>query len=163
MLITVIRRKTSMKSVVFCTSQRFKKELSEFILELKNLARERGLHPVILEPNFGEREERLGALGEKERLKDDSYRESVAGKVYDHLFRKVRVADVCFIFNKDGYLGANTNGELFAAAMSGKICYALHGKTLMGSYPHDLYEEPSSQKLIHEVVETPEELLKRLA
>jgi len=39
----------------------------------------------------------------------------------------------------------------------------LHDQTLMGHYPHDLYEEPSSRKLIHEVVPTPEELLKRLA
>jgi len=86
----------------------------------------------------------------------------VAGKVYDHLFRKVRVADVCFIFNKDGYLGVNTTGELFAAAMAGKLCYALHQQTLMGNYPDNLYEEPSARKLIHKVVAEPEELFKRL-
>ena len=153
-----------MKSVVFCTSVRFKKDLAGFIAELRKLATEKGLHPVILEPNFEERPMGFEQLHEKDRLiANANYRETVAGKVYDHLFRKVRVADVCFIFNKDGYLGANTNGELFAAAMAGKMCYALHPKTLMGSYPNDLYEEPSSHKLIHEVVETPEELLKRLA
>lgn len=152
-----------MKSVVFCSSVRFKKELAEFIGELKRLAAERGIHPVVLEPNFEDRSPNFEQLHEKDRLNESNYRETVAGKVYDHLFRKVRVADVCFIFNKNGYLGANTNGELFAAAMSGKMCYALHPQTLMGSYPHDLYEEPSSRKLIHEVVSTPEELLKRLA
>lgn len=141
---------------------RFKKELQGFIHSLELAAEKRGLHPVILEPNFEDRPEHIEQAHEKERLKDAHYRETVAGKVYDHLFRKVRVADVCFIFNKDGYLGANTNGELFAAAMSGKMCYALHPQTLMGSYPHDLYEEPSSRKLIHEVVSDPEELLKRL-
>ncbi|MBI2049258.1 MAG: hypothetical protein HYT29_02395 [Parcubacteria group bacterium] len=151
-----------MKSVVFCSSVRFKKELAEFIRELKKVSAERGLHPVVLEPNFEDRSPEIEQAHEKERLKDPLYKETVAGKVYDHLFRKVRVADVCFIFNKDGYLGANTNGELFAAAMSGKMCYALHPQTMMGSYPHDLYEEPSSHKLIHEVVSTPEELLKRL-
>ncbi|MBU6500287.1 MAG: hypothetical protein KGJ89_00415 [Patescibacteria group bacterium] len=152
-----------MKSVVFCSSVRFKKELGEFITQLKIVAAEKGLHPVILEPNFEDRSPNFEKLHEKDRLNEPNYRETVAGKVYDHLFRKVRVADVCFIFNKDGYLGVNTTGELFAAAMAGKMCYALNPKTLMGSYPNDLYEEPSSQKLIHEAVSTPEELLKRLA
>ncbi|MDO8537191.1 MAG: hypothetical protein Q7R94_03015 [bacterium] len=152
-----------MKSVVFCSSVRFKKELARFVSELKKLAADKGVHTVILEPNFEDRPAAFEQAHEKDRLNDESYRETVAGKVYDHLFRKVRVADVCFIFNKDGYLGANTNGELFAAAMSGKMCYALHPQTLMGSYPHDLYEEPSSRKLIHEIVSTPEELLKRLS
>ena len=152
-----------MKSVVFCCSQRFAKELKQFTNDLKKLANDRGHHLIILEPNFGEEEAKFSkSAHEKERLGDRHYRNAVAGKVYDHLFRKVRVADICFIFNKDGYLGVNTTGELFAAAMSGKICYALDGRTLMGHYPHDLYEEPSGQKLIHEVVSSPEELFKRL-
>lgn len=152
-----------MKSVVFCSSQRFNQDLKKFISDLRKVAAKKKQHLVILEPNFGELEARFNkSTQERDRLKDLSYREAVAGKVYDHLFRKVRVADVCFIFNKDGYLGVNTTGELFAAAMSGKICYALDQRTLMGHYPHDLYEEPSGQKLIHEVVSTPEELFKRL-
>lgn len=151
-----------MKSVVFCSSQRFKKDLEEFTSRLQQLAHERDAHLTILDPNFGEAEIKLGAMHEKERLKDQNYRAEVAGKVYDHLFRKVRVADVCFIFNKNGYIGANTSGELFAAAVLGKTIYALDDKTLMGHYPHDLYEEPSPRKLIHEVVSSPEELFKRL-
>lgn len=133
-----------------------------FIRELRALSGKQGLHPVVFDPEFEERPDNFENQHEKERMKSDSYRVAVAGKVYDHLFRKVRVADVCFIFNKDGYLGANTNGELFAAAALGKTIYALHPKTLMGHYPKDLYEEPSSRKLIHEIVETPKELLKRL-
>ena len=151
-----------MKSIVFCSSQRFKKEMNEFIFDLRKSAREHGAHLVIFDPEFEESHEPLNSLHEKDRMQDESYKNTVAGKVYDHLFRKVRVADVCFVFNKDGYLGANTNGELFAAAALGKTIYALHEKTLMGHYPHDLYEEPSSRKLIHEVVSTPEELWKRL-
>lgn len=152
-----------MKSVVFCSSQRFKKELADFIDELRTHAEERGLHLVIFDPEFEDRPDHFRMRSEKDRLVDPQYRNSVASRVYDHLFRKVRVADVCFIFNKDGYLGANTNGELFAAAALGKMIYALHDKTMMGNYPHDLYEEPSSRKLIHEVVSAPEELLRRLA
>lgn len=151
-----------MKSIVFCSSQRFRRDLEEFIRRMRELAQKRELHLVIFDPEFEERPHNFQNQHEKDRLKDESYRLTVAGRVYDHLFRKVRVADVCFIFNKDGYLGANTNGELFAAAALGKTIYALHFQTLMGNYPHELYEEPSSKKLIHEVVETPEELLKRL-
>lgn len=152
-----------MKSVVFCTSQRFSEELKEFIYKLRKVAAAKKLHLVILEPNFGELEKKFAKHShEKDRLQDAEYRAEIGGKVYDHLFRKVRVADVCFVFNKDGYMGVNTTGELFAAAMAGKICYALDQRTLMGSYPRDLYEEPSSRKLIHEVISSPEELLKRL-
>ncbi|MEK7520459.1 MAG: hypothetical protein AAB560_00020 [Patescibacteria group bacterium] len=151
-----------MKSVVFCSSQRFKKEMNDFIAEVRRSAGKMGVHPVIFDPEFEDRPDNLHLKPEKERMSDYSYRTSVAGRVYDHLFRKVRVADVCFVFNKDGYLGANTNGELFAAAALGKTIYALHDKTMMGHYPDELYEEPSSRKLVHEIVSTPEELLKRL-
>lgn len=151
-----------MKSVVFCSSQRFKKDMEDFIDRLRAHATAKDMHLVIFEPNFDELTDNLHLKSEEERMKNAAYRDSVAGKVYDHLFRKVRVADVCFIFNKDGYLGANTNGELFAAAALGKTIYALSEATLMGKYPHALYEEPSSRKLIHEIVETPEALLRRL-
>lgn len=151
-----------MKSVVFCSSQRFRKDMEEFIFRLRALAAQKDLHPTVFDPEFEGNQEHFEHQHERDRLKDEQYRATVGGKVYDHLFRKVRVADVCFVFNKDGYLGANTNGELFAAAALGKTIYALHPRTLMGNYPHDLYEEPSSRKLIHEIVETPEELLKRL-
>ncbi len=149
--------------MVFCSSQRFSKELKQFIAELRQVAEKKGQHLIVLDPNFGDLEDKFKKTAhEKDRLQNPIYRAEVASKVYDHLFRKVRVADVCFIFNKDGYLGVNTTGELFAAAMAGKLCYALEHKTLMGHYPHDLYEEPSARKLIHEVITTPEELLKRL-
>lgn len=152
-----------MKSVVFCTSQRFKKDMEEFIAELKRLAKERNAHVTVLEPNFEERPQGFLDLHEKDRLQDPMYKATIAGMVYDHLFRKVRVADVCYIFNKNGYLGVNTSGELFAAAALGKTIYALDERILMGNYPHDLYEEPSPRKLIHEVVPNAEELLSRLA
>lgn len=151
-----------MKTVVFCSSQRFKKDMEDFVAELKRLAREKDVHPVVFEPNFEDRPMEFLSRHEKDRLIDPMYKTTIAGMVYDHLFRKVRVADVCFIFNKNGYLGVNTSGELFAAAALGKTIYALDSRILMGHYPHDLYEEPSPLKLIHEVVSTPEELLKRL-
>lgn len=151
-----------MKSIVFCSSQRFKRELAEFVTELKRLANERDLHLTVLEPNFENSESHLSHLPERERMRDNGYRITVAGKVYDHLFRKVKVADICFIFNKNGYIGANTNGELFAAAIAGKLIYSLENEMKMGEYPDKLYEEASSKKLVHEVVNTPKNLLNRL-
>ncbi len=151
-----------MKSIVFCSSQRFKDELNIFITDLKKIAKDKVGHIVIFDPEFEDNNDNFHLAHEKDRVKNEIYRNTVAGRVYDHLFRKVAVADTCFIFNKDGYLGANTNGELFAAAALGKHIYALHEKTLMGNYPSDLYEEPSSRKLIHEIVKTPEDLLSRL-
>lgn len=151
-----------MKSVAFCASQRFKKEMEQFIEELRSFAKKKNAHLIVFEPNFEDRPKEFLIQHEKDRLRDPMYQATVAGKVYDHLFRKVRVADVCFVFNKDGYLGVNTSGELFAASVLGKTIYAFDERTLMGHYPHDLYEEPSVRKLIHEVVATPKELLKRL-
>jgi len=151
-----------MKSVVFCSSQRFRKDLMAFITRLKAEAKKQKLHLVVFQPEFEERSHEFENASEKERLKDPHYTATVAGKIYDHLFRKVKVADVCYVFNKDGYLGANTTGELFAAAITGKICYSHHPQMLMGTYPYDLYEEPAAQHLIHEVIRTPAELLKRL-
>ncbi len=129
---------------------------------MKRLAGEQNLYVSVLEPNFEEKPQEFLDRHEKDRLRDDLYRATIAGMVYDHLFRKVRVADVCFIFNKNGYVGVNTSGELFAAAALGKTIYALDDRILMGHYPHNLYDEPSPKKLIHEVVSRPEELLKRL-
>lgn len=151
-----------MKSIVFCSSQRFAKDLHGFMERLHELAKAKGVRLTILHPEFSMDMHKLHHLPEKERLNDPMYKAEIAGKVYDHLFRKVRTADICFIYNKDGYLGVNVAGELFAAAVLGKMVYALDGKTLMGHYPHDLYEEPSAQKLIHETISTPEELFERL-
>ncbi|OGF61619.1 hypothetical protein A2662_03145 [Candidatus Giovannonibacteria bacterium RIFCSPHIGHO2_01_FULL_45_33] len=151
-----------MKSIVFCSSQRFAGDLHKFMDELHALAKEKGMRLTVLHPEFSMDMHKLHSLSEKERLQHPAYRAEVAGKVYDHLFRKVKVADVCFVYNKDGYLGVNVAGELFAAAVLGKMVYALDEKTLMGHYPHDLYEEPSARKLIHEVISTPADLLERL-
>src|SRR3989344_1303788 len=151
-----------MKSIVFCSSQRFASDLHKFMEELQGLAKEKGVRMTLLHPEFSLDQHKLHHLPEKERLMDPLYKAEVAGKVYDHLFRKVRPADICFIYNKDGYLGVNVAGVLFAAAILGKMVYALDDKTLMGHYPHDLYEEPSVRKLVHEVISTPEDLLERL-
>ncbi len=151
-----------MKSIVFCSSQRFKKDLDEFMARLVALAREHNMHFEVLHPEFEEREESFYQLSEHERMKDEAYARNVLSVVYDHLFRKVKVADICFVFNKNGYLGPNTIGELFAAAALGKVVYALDEKCLTGKYPDMLHAEPCCRGLIHRVVASPEELVKYL-
>jgi hypothetical protein len=154
-----------MKSIVFCSSQRFKKELEEFMAKLRASAHERNMDPVILSPEFefDDVPEGFYKLPEEERLKNKQYRQIIISKVYDHLFRKIRVADVCFIFNKDGYLGPNVIGELFTAAALGKMIYALDERCLVGRYPNELHEEPCCRGLVHQIISNPEELLKYLA
>jgi len=151
-----------MKSIVFCSSQRFKEDMEEFIDEYKRWALDKGKNPIIFDPEFEDMSEAFRNSSEEERMKDEYYKNSVAGRVYVHLFQKVRVADVCFIYNKDGYIGPNTIGELFAAAALGKIIYALEDKTMMGKYPNDLYEEPSARKLIHGIISDPYELYRKM-
>lgn len=154
-----------MKSVVFCASQRFKKELEEFIDHLKKAALLRQVNLVVLSPEFefDDVPDGFYLLPEHERLKNNQYRQIIMSKVYDHLFRKIKVADVCFIFNKDGYLGPNVIGELFTASALGKMIYSLEEKCVTGRYPDGLHEEPCCKGLIHQVVVTPEELINYLA
>ncbi len=150
-------------SIVFCSSQRFRKPLGDFIANFRQLLVNYGMFVEILEPEFENRPDSFTNLTEAERLKKDAtYRAGVAGAVFEHLCKKVFPARRCLIFNKDGYIGFNTGGELFAAFSLGKICYALDDRMLIGDYAAgNLHEEPSARKLIHAVVPTPEELIKR--
>ena len=162
---SVVSRLYKMKSIVFCASQRFKKELEEYIVQLKSLAHGHNINPVILSPEFefDDVPDDFYLLAEEDRLKNKQYRQIIITKVYDHLFRKIRVADTCFIFNKEGYMGPNVIGELFTAAALGKIIYSLDEKCLTGKYPDGLHEEPCCRGLIHQVISTPEELIRYLA
>ena len=93
---------------------------------------------------------------EKERLKSEMYREQVPAMVHAH-FERVRKADVCYIYNKNGYLGINTTLELGYAHGKGMIIYALEHEQ-----PYDAGGEICRDILFFEIVKTPEELVKRL-
>lgn len=154
--------KEPVKKIVFCSSQRFRPELISFIKKVKELIKENNLSFLILEPDFDELPTEFLNLPEKERLKNNEYRKKLIWDASNHLFRRVKIADIVFIFNKDGYVGVNTSGELFAAAVLGKKIYALEEKILMGRYPDDLYEEPFVSFLISAVTSTPEEFIERI-
>jgi nucleoside 2-deoxyribosyltransferase len=127
-----------MKSVVICGSRRFKEEALEFGRRLEELG------VVVHKPYFHSGQE------EWEHLSDDYKKFIILGLTHDH-FYKIKMADVIFVYNKDGYAGPSTTLEIGAAAALGKPIYALSKD-----------EELCRQVLIREVVLTPEELVKKL-
>ena len=126
-----------MKSVVICGSGRFKPEIREFARKLKELG------VVVYEPY-------LHPFKEWEGLPED-YRKFVAlGLTHDH-FYKIQMADVVFVYNKDGYAGNSTTLEIGYAVALGKPIYALMNDG-----------EICRHVLFREIVSSPEELTKKL-
>jgi len=140
-----------MKSVVICGSQRYKKEIREFVDKLHDLG-----VPIVFHPNFERQREAMLAKDEKDRLKSKSYREKVPAMVHEH-FDRIRKADICYIYNKEGYLGVNTTLELGFAHGENMIIYALEPES-----PIEFGGEICRDILFSEIVEAPEDLVKRL-
>lgn len=154
--------KEPIKRIVFCSSQRFRKEMLQFIQKLKALIQESKASFIILEPDFDEVSEDFLNMPEQERLQNENYRKQLIWDASNHLFSRVKKSDIAFIYNKNGYVGVNTSGELFAAAVLGKKIYALEEKVMMGKYLNDLYEEPFVSFLISGVTPTPQEFFERI-
>lgn len=93
---------------------------------------------------------------EKFRLRSKSYRDKVPAMVHQH-FDRLRKADICFVYNKDGYLGVNTTLEIGFAHGKNMIIYALEPER-EGRQGGEICRDI----LFTEIVETPEELVKRL-
>ncbi len=107
-----------MRSIVICSSMRFRGDLKSFSRKLRSFR-----VGIILEPDFRRLSGDTIKKEEAERLKEEKYRESIPGFVLSHLWKKIAPADVVYIYNKDGYIGHNTLGELFFAAGKEKfIC-----------------------------------------
>lgn len=137
-----------MKTFVICSSQKHREPLNEFIAKLRKLGVRR-----ILEPDFTNLSDRTTQKEESERLQNQQYRSRVPGLVYQHLYQRIMPADVVFVFNKDGYIGHNTFGEIFFAAAHNKLIYTLEPKLLVHGE-----EEICVDVLIHGIVSTPGEL-----
>lgn len=100
-----------MKSVVICGSRRFKPEIRKFAADL------RGLGVVVFEPFLH------SGADEWDHLSED-YKKFVAlGLTHDHLY-KIKMADVVYVFNKDGYAGPSTTLEIGCSVALGKPIYA---------------------------------------
>lgn len=128
-----------MKSVVMCGSRRFKPEMREFAKRLKKLG------AVVYEPYHH------SGQNEWARLSDDYKKFIALGLTHDH-FYKIKVADVVFVYNKDGYVGNSTTLEIGCAAALGKPMYALSGDD----------KELCRHVLFRDIVSSPTELAKKL-
>jgi len=140
-----------MKSVVICGSQRYRDEIKKFAERLRKFG-----VPIVFEPNFERQREKLIRSEEKDRLKSKSYRDRVPAMVHEH-FDRIRKADVCYIYNKKGYLGINTTLELGFAHGKNMVIYALEPEK-----PVEHGGEICRDILFTEIVDKPEELVKRL-
>ena len=128
-----------MKTVCICGSRRFKKEIRKFEKELVKMG------VVVYSPYLHEGKDEWNNLSEQ-------YKKFTAlGLTHDH-FYKVKMADVVFIYNKNGYSGVSTTLELGYAVALGKPIYALSDKD----------KELCRLVLFREVIKTPKELIKKL-
>jgi len=126
-----------MKSVVICGSRRFKIEMRELTYALREN------NVVVYEPYlYDEPEDVRTQLDERER-------DYIAlGLTHDH-FYKIRMADVVYIYNSDGYLGNSTTMELGYAVAMNKPIYAFSG----------LDPERSRRVLYRAIISSAKELL----
>jgi hypothetical protein len=129
-----------MKSVVICGSSSFASEMREFAERLKNLG------AVVYEPHLYR-----ASGGVWNEIKESDRKYVALGLTHDH-FYKMRMADVIYIYNKDGYAGVSVNMEIGYAAALNKPIYVQEGNDA----------EPCRQVLFSAVVKTPEELIKFL-
>ena len=127
-----------MKSVVLCGSRRFKSEMFAFRDKLRDM----GI--TVYSPYLHSGQEEWTSLSE-------DYQKFIAlGLTHDHVY-KIKMADAVFIFNKDGYAGVSTTMEVGCALALGKPIYALEED-----------DELCRNVLYREIINTPEELVKRL-
>ncbi len=129
-----------MKSVVICGSSSFASEMREFAERLKNLG------VVVYEPHLYR-----ASGGVWSEIKESDRKYVALGLTHDH-FYKMRMADVIYIYNKDGYAGVSVNMEIGYAVALNKPIYVQEGNDA----------EPCRQVLFGAVVKTPEELIKFL-
>lgn len=129
-----------MKSVVICGSGKFAKEARAFGKALEKLGVE------VLMPHY------YGASGgDWKGLKDFDKPFVALGLTHDH-FYKIRMTDVVFIYNKDGYAGNSTTLEIGYAVGRDKPIYALSDKD----------EEICRLVLFRGVIKTPKDLARLL-
>lgn len=129
-----------MKSVVICSSARFAKEVREFAQKLRDLG------VVVYQPHLYR-----ASGGNWEAIADFDKKFVALGLTHDH-FQKIRMADVVFVYNQDGYVGNSTTLEIGYAKALDKPIYALINKD----------EEICRYILFSGFTSTPEELVKYL-
>ncbi len=128
-----------MRSVVICGSRRFKSEIIKFEAELTKAG------VVVYSPYLHE------GQNEWNKLPLQYKKFTALGLTHDH-FYKIKMADVVFVYNKNGYSGVSTTLEIGAAVAFGKPIYALSDKD----------EELCRLVLFRGFAKTPKQLIKFL-
>lgn len=129
-----------MKSVVVCGSKRYKDEIAEFCKELRELG------VLVFEPSIQQ------PIQESETFGSDYVTAKLfKGLTLEH-FDWIRKAEVCYVFNKDDYVGVSVTMEMAYASALGKPIIARSAKT----------GDPNRDSMIDMVTETPEQLAKML-
>ena len=126
-----------MKSVVICGSARFANEMRAFAKKLKELGVD------VYEPHLYR-----ASGGKWDEIKEYDKEFVALGLTHDH-FYKIRMADVAYIFNKDGYSGNSTSMEIGYAVALNKPIYAHSDKD----------DDPCRSVLFRKIISTPEELV----
>ena len=140
-----------MKSVTICGSGRYFDEINQFAARLKQLG-----VSMIFTPHFETRRKNFYTLEERERMESRIYRAQLPMAVLQPLDR-IRKAEVCFVYNKNGYLGINTTLEIGFAHGREIPIYALEAES---DYTNG--GEICRSVLFTDVVATPEELFELL-
>lgn len=125
-----------MRSVVVCGSKRYRKEIAKFCSRLEDLG-VLVFEPSIQQPIFEDEVHHSEYVTQK----------LFKGLTLEH-FDWIRKADVCYIFNKDDYVGTSVTMEIAYATALGKPVFALSSKT----------SDPCRDALIDKVVKTPKSL-----
>jgi nucleoside 2-deoxyribosyltransferase len=125
-----------MRTVCVCASKKYKKEVRHFCSQLQKLG------VVVFEPNISD------PIPENSFFHSKHVTKTIfKGLTLEH-FDWIRKADVCFIYNKDDYVGASVTLEIGYACGLGKPLYALNEKT----------GDPCRDSLIDKVTPTPAKL-----
>lgn len=128
-----------MKSIVICGSRRFKPEIMRLALKLKD----KGV--VVYAPYLHEGKDEWNKLSEQYK------RFTILGLTHDH-FYKIKMADVVYVYNKNGYVGPSTTLEIGCALALGKPIYAYSSEDV----------ELCRLVLYREIITSVGELVKRL-
>jgi len=126
-----------MKSVVVYSSKKYKTHVHRFCRELEKLG------VVVYEPNFSEPMPEEAFIHSKHITKT-----IFKGLTLEH-FDWIRKADVCYVFNRDKYVGVSVTLEMGYANALSKPIYALMEQT----------GDPCRDALIDKVVPTAKKLV----
>lgn len=125
-----------MKSVVVCGSKKYKSEIAKFCAELEKLG------VLVFAPDFRQ------VMQEDEMF----HSEYVTAKTFKGLtlehFDWIRKTEVCYVYNKDDYVGASVTMEMAYATALGKPVFGHSAST----------GDPCRDALIDKVIRTPKQL-----